>query len=49
MEEDDKKILKENTVDFISFSYYSSRLTSADPKVNILTEGNVLQVLKIHI
>ncbi|EQJ05291.1 glycosyl hydrolase 1 family protein [Clostridioides difficile P70] len=46
MEEDDKKILKENTVDFISFSYYSSRLTSADPKVNILTEGNVFASLK---
>ena len=30
MEEDDKKILAENTVDFISFSYYSSRMTSAN-------------------
>ena len=28
---DDKKILRENTVDFISFSYYSSHLTCADP------------------
>ncbi|HGM3506855.1 TPA: 6-phospho-beta-glucosidase [Clostridioides difficile] len=46
MEEDDKRILKENTVDFISFSYYSSRLTSADPEVNILTEGNVFASLK---
>ena len=46
MEEDDKKILKENTVDFISFSYYSSRLTSADPEVNAKTEGNVFATLK---
>lgn len=46
MEEDDKKILKENTVDFISFSYYSSRLTSADPKVAAQTEGNVFATLK---
>ncbi|MDK1726670.1 6-phospho-beta-glucosidase [Dellaglioa algida] len=27
---EDKKILKENTVDFVSFSYYSSACTSAD-------------------
>ena len=46
MEKDDKKILKENTVDFISFSYYSSRLTSADPEVNAKTEGNVFATLK---
>nr|WP_330362447.1 6-phospho-beta-glucosidase [[Clostridium] dakarense] len=46
MEEDDKKILKENTVDFISFSYYSSRLTSADPEVNAQTEGNVFATLR---
>ena len=31
--EDDKKILKEGTVDFISFSYYCSRCTSADPEI----------------
>lgn len=31
--DEDKKILKENTVDFISFSYYSSRCTSTDPKI----------------
>ena len=28
--EEDKKILKENTVDFISFSYYSSRVASVE-------------------
>lgn len=31
--EDDKKILLENTVDYIGFSYYSSRLRSADPEI----------------
>ncbi|WP_407646451.1 6-phospho-beta-glucosidase [Fusibacter ferrireducens] len=46
MEPEDAQILKENTVDFISFSYYASRLTSADPKVNATTEGNVFASLK---
>jgi 6-phospho-beta-glucosidase len=46
IEEGDEKLLKENTVDFISFSYYASRLTSADPKVNQETEGNVFATLK---
>lgn len=46
MEEQDAEILKANTVDFISFSYYSSRLTSADPKVATQTEGNVFATLK---
>lgn len=46
MEEKDEEILRENTVDFISFSYYSSRLTSADPKVSQKTEGNVFATLK---
>lgn len=45
-EEGDKEVLKNNTVDFISFSYYSSRLTSADPEVNKFTEGNVFASLK---
>lgn len=35
-----------NTVDFISFSYYSSKLTSADPEVNKQTAGNVFATLK---
>lgn len=43
---DDEKILKENTVDFISFSYYTSRLTSADPNINQMTSGNVIQSLR---
>ena len=46
MEEGDLEILKENTVDFISFSYYSSRVQSADPKVNETTAGNIFASLK---
>ncbi|MBP2099007.1 6-phospho-beta-glucosidase [Enterococcus rivorum] len=46
MESEDKNILKENTVDFISFSYYSSRLTSADPEAGEQTSGNVFKSLK---
>lgn len=32
-EENDEQILKEGTVDFISFSYYCSRCQSADPEI----------------
>ncbi|MFA9379090.1 MAG: 6-phospho-beta-glucosidase [Lachnotalea sp.] len=46
MEESDEQVLRDNTVDFISFSYYSSRLTSADPNVSKETEGNVFATLK---
>jgi 6-phospho-beta-glucosidase len=46
MEAEDQKLLEENTVDFISFSYYSSRLTSADPKIGAQTEGNLFATLK---
>jgi 6-phospho-beta-glucosidase len=46
MEDEDEELLKENTVDFISFSYYSSRLTSVDPNVKGDTEGNVFGTLK---
>jgi len=42
----DKKLFKENTVDFISFSYYSSRLTSADPEVANSTSGNAFATLR---
>ena len=38
MEDGDEELLAKNTVDFISFSYYASRLTSADPEVNAQTE-----------
>lgn len=46
IEEKDEDILKNHTVDFISFSYYASRLTSADPTMNKQTEGNVFATLK---
>ncbi|SDZ25924.1 6-phospho-beta-glucosidase [Evansella caseinilytica] len=42
MEPEDEKILKEHTVDYIGFSYYSSRTTSTDPEVvKNATSGNV--------
>ncbi|WP_426348380.1 6-phospho-beta-glucosidase [Alloiococcus sp. CFN-8] len=43
---EDESILKENTVDFIAFSYYTSRLTSADPEVGEKTAGNVIKSLR---
>lgn len=46
MEEGDKELLKENTVDFISFSYYSSRVASADPKLQDQTEINMFVGVK---
>jgi len=42
----DAEILKNHTVDFISFSYYSSKLTSADPEINQHTTGNAMKTLK---
>lgn len=44
--EEDKKVISENTVDFISFSYYSSRLTSATPEKYGSTSGNAFATLK---
>ncbi|WP_100012997.1 6-phospho-beta-glucosidase [Lentibacillus sediminis] len=42
MEEDDAALLKNHTVDYIGFSYYSSRTTSTDPEVlKNITSGNV--------
>ncbi len=46
MTAEDIKVLKENTVDFISFSYYASRTASADPEVNKTTAGNIFSSLK---
>lgn len=46
MTEDDLALLKEHTVDFISFSYYSSRVASGDPKVNEETQGNIFASIK---
>lgn len=39
--EEDKKILSENTVDFVSFSYYSTRVATADEDAKS-TEANLL-------
>lgn len=44
--EEDERILAENPVDFISFSYYSSRLTSADPSKYGETGGNAFKTLR---
>ena len=46
MEPEDEKILRENTVDYIAFSYYTSRLTSANPDVGEKTSGNVIAGLR---
>ncbi len=42
--EGDEEILKEHTVDFISFSYYSSKCASVDEKLK--TDGNVFASVK---
>lgn len=39
--EDDLTILQENTVDFISLSYYSSHVISAHPEAHKQTAGNI--------
>jgi len=40
---EDEKILRENTVDFVSFSYYSTCAVSTDPKTAVeKTSGNIL-------
>jgi len=46
METGDEEILRQNTVDFISFSYYSSRCISTDPNVKEETAGNIYGTLK---
>ncbi|GFZ30158.1 6-phospho-beta-glucosidase [Clostridium zeae] len=47
IEDGDEELLKNNTVDFISFSYYGSRLTSADPEVNTKqTAANLFPTLR---
>lgn len=46
MEEGDLELLAENTVDFVSFSYYSSRVSSGRPEMQDQTEGNVFKSLK---
>ncbi|MGQ8873034.1 6-phospho-beta-glucosidase [Paenibacillus sp. TSA_86.1] len=47
MQPEDAEILKQYTVDYIGFSYYASRCTSADPEVlKDSTEGNVFGSVK---
>ena len=47
MEPGDAEILRENTVDYITFSYYASRCASADPAVaGKQTSGNVFASVK---
>ncbi|MBR2787638.1 MAG: family 1 glycosylhydrolase, partial [Erysipelotrichaceae bacterium] len=41
IQDGDLDVLKNNTVDFVSFSYYLSRVASADPNVTGTTGGNV--------
>lgn len=45
MEAGDLELLKENPVDFVSFSYYSSRCTSADESIE-KGSGNMFESLK---
>ena len=40
-EKEDKEILKNNTVDFVSFSYYSSRVSSSDESKGKQSESNI--------
>ncbi|GGH41585.1 6-phospho-beta-glucosidase [Paenibacillus silvae] len=47
LQPEDADILKQHTVDYIGFSYYASRCTSADPEVlKNSTEGNVFGSVK---
>ena len=42
----DKELLKENTVDFVSFSYYSSRVSSSDLSKGKQSESNIFASAK---
>lgn len=46
MTDEDLALLKEHTVDFVSFSYYSSRVASGDPEVNEKTAGSIFASIK---
>ena len=46
MTEEDARVLAENTVDFISFSYYSSRCTAAEPPADAEMTGNAFRGVK---
>lgn len=43
--DEDRQILKENTVNFLSYSYYMSMITSVDPSYEV-TNGNLLNGMK---
>lgn len=45
-ERGDEEILQAHTVDFISFSYYFSKCTSADPSEYTSSEGNIFSSLR---
>lgn len=44
--EEEKQILKEGTVDFLSFSYYMSSVISADPEIIANQSGNMFTGVK---
>ncbi|MGE6669604.1 6-phospho-beta-glucosidase [Paenibacillus xylanexedens] len=46
MEQGDQELLRQHTVDFISFSYYSSRVVATDPSVAHETAGNIFKSIK---
>ena len=47
MEKDDEELLKNHTVDYIAFSYYSSRCVSTDPEIlKEMTSGNIFKTIK---
>ena len=47
MEPGDEELLKAYTVDYIAFSYYSSRCASTDPEIlNKMSQGNVFETIK---
>lgn len=46
MVDGDLELLKNHTVDFISFSYYSSRVSSVDPELLAKTSGNIFASIK---
>ena len=46
MEEGDLELLRDHTVDFISFSFYNSMCASADPDLNARIKGNIFDSLE---
>lgn len=41
MEKDDEEILKNNTVDFVAFSYYASKVVTTDHRLKINNYGKL--------